>query len=150
LTSIKVSDFDIEKDNFINSNGILTINHYKTSGSNGPYQLKLPQSLLQFINSYQALYNQLDSSPTLKYLFPNLKTNNPLTSRGAWTIIQRATDRPELTSSQLRSLYITEVAPTLDTESRNLLSKAMGHTLQTQVMLYQRYNKKIDPPTINP
>jgi len=122
---------------YVPSSGEIHMRSYKTSDTHGAYVLALPPALKDILNSYVSLLSEstLDSG---RNLFPNLRSGKPLTSRGILEILRRVTGQ-SVGTSQLRALYITERAPHLDAEARRLMAIAMGHSLTTQVMTYERH-----------
>jgi hypothetical protein len=119
--------------------GSLHIRTYKTSATHGPYELRLPHALQAILRTYISTLRASPELPHLTYLFPNLRSGEPLTTSGLLSILRRAMANLTINTSRLRSLYITENAPHLDAEGRRLLALAMGHSLATQLMTYERY-----------
>lgn len=120
---------DIENNNFV-------VPFYKTSKTHDTRIIPIPNTTSEIITKWYKITNGN------KYLLPNLQTPSTNMSQSALThLIQRIFSPHKISTSMLRKIYISNKLKTIynKPQERKKLAKLMGHTLQLQEFIYNKF-----------
>jgi integrase len=122
--------FDLKNNKFI-------IGQYKTEKTHGIRFITIPKKLIQIVEKW---YQITDS----KNLIPNLKEKDvPMTQQAFTDLLFRIFQPKNISTSMLRKIYISDKLKNSsfrnDPVKRKKLAHEMGHTLETQEFIYNRF-----------
>lgn len=132
LPNIKIRNFDINTDNFVN-NGKYVLNFYKSAKSYGPKVMDIPEYINTEITKIK------DAFPERVYLFLDIKNNkyedHPMQSR-IKTIYKTTLNKP-VSVSAIRKAKINTEHKTANTLSEKLkVAERYSHSLNTEYQFY--------------
>ena len=113
----------------------MVLNEYKTAAKHGPYETVLPAGIVDMIR------HSLRSKPRDHLLLTvrgkPFSGNNALGQRVTQVLAERMQGR-HITCTDLRKLYVSHHAPSMDMAARRALAHQMGHDAQTAFLFYQK------------
>jgi hypothetical protein len=134
--SVKIKNYDKEKDNFIilNENKLI-LNHYKTSKKYGKIDFLLPKTYLTYLNTYlTSIDNDQEFLFTTKTNKEQFKKNN--FSKKLVRLFKKRFPNKNINIQLLRKIFSSQVEKQ-SLESVRKISQVMGHSLVEHL----RYSK---------
>lgn len=120
--------FDLKNKKFV-------IGHYKTEKTHGTRIIDIPPKLIPIVEDW---FKQTET----QILIPNLKEKDkPMTQQAFTDLLFRIFQPKNISTSMLRKIYISYKLKSIknNPEKRKKLAYIMGHTLETQEFIYNRF-----------
>ena len=143
--SLKLVEKDLkDEDNYLNiKTGKMNYNNYKTSKRWGNVHIECNDELLKAINM---CYDFLGSVDGYKYLFTDNKEQPEIIQNSNFTkFFKSIVGFKEMSPNDIRNLYCSTIPFDTSLEERAKIATIMKHSIQSQMLIYSKYNKNSYP-----
>lgn len=126
-----------QKNIFDLTNKQLIISHYKTEKTHGRRTIDIPKQLIPIVENWFRITGSQN-------LIPNLQNKSePMTQQAFTDLLFRIFKPKNISTSMLRKIYISHRLKYISNNpiERKKLARIMGHTLETQEFIYNRFKK---------
>ena len=108
---------------------------YKTSGTYGDIELDVPDKLVEILCTYYNMFRDING---YKYIFTT--DTGKIVSTQNFSKLVKGIKGLNMSPNDLRNLYVSSIKDkTMD--ERALIAKYMKHSLSSQLLIYNKYNK---------
>lgn len=120
--------FDIKNNKFI-------VRYHKTFDTHGVKVIDFNQELSNIVEKWVELTGSQILIPNLE----NEKFNEPMAQTALTELMFRIFAPNKISTSMLRKIYISDVVKNMSAAERKKLAKIMGHTLESQEFIYNKF-----------
>lgn len=117
--------------------GSLYLSHYKTSTLHGERVISFPRILRDVIEDWYEMVTR--KSPIF---LPNMKTGLMYNQVDFTLLLKKVFAPKEISVDMLRKIYISDVVSKMGVAERKKVAEIMGHTVETQEFIYNRFHKE--------
>lgn len=121
--------FDIKNNKFI-------VRYHKTFDTHGVKVIDFNQQLSNIVEKWVELTGSQILIPNLDN---NKEFNEPMTQTALTELMFRIFAPNKISTSMLRKIYISEIIKYMSPNERKKLAKIMGHTLESQEFIYNKF-----------